>query len=268
VQKLAVHSLSGILDNSLSALYEETDLALAETALASDLKLLEGLIKTDPQNKKLLLMASQGFAAYALGFVEEENPERARLLYQRGKFYGLKILTQNKTFDQAISRATEDMKLAVSTFTKEDAGALFWTAYNWAGWINLNFTNPEALVELPKVQLLMQRVLEVDEAYFFGGAHLFFGTNYAVRPPILGGDMEKARFHFERCLAFAQNKFLLPYVYYAQYYLVRQLNEASFIATLTKVIETPIDILPGQELPNAIAQKIARRLLDNKKNFF
>jgi hypothetical protein len=268
VQKLAVRSMSGILDNSMAALYQETDLALAEAALASDLKLLEGLIKTDPCNKKLLLMASQGFAAYALGFVEGEDHERAKLLYQRGKFYGLQILSQDKIFKKAIAGSVENLKQALSQLAAGDVAALFWTANNWASWINLNFNNPEALVELPKVQLLMERVLELDESYFFGGAHLFFGTIYAVRPPILGGDMGKARFHFERCFVFSQNKFLLPYVYYAKHYLVRQLDEAAFVTMLTNVITTPDDILPGQELPNAMAKKMAQKLLDNKEEFF
>ena len=97
IQKLAVRSMSGILDNSMAALYEETDLTLAEQAIASDLKLLEGLIKTDSENDKLLLLACQGFASYALGFVEDTDPVRAKKLYLRGRDYGLciyeKILT-------------------------------------------------------------------------------------------------------------------------------------------------------------------------------
>ena len=79
VQRMAIRSLGGVLDNSMEALYEEKDLELAEQAIASDLKLLEGLIKSDPGNGRLLLLAAQGFASYALGFVEDESPERARV---------------------------------------------------------------------------------------------------------------------------------------------------------------------------------------------
>ena len=268
VQKLAVRSMSGILNNAMVALYEETDLTLAENALASDLKLLEGLIKTDPQNEKLLLMASQGFGAYALGFVEDENPERAKKLYLRGKSYGLKILNKNLNFQKAITGPTEDFKKSLSLFNRKDVPALFWTANNWASWINLNFNNPEALIDLPRVQLIMERVLELDESYFFGGAHLFFATIYAVRPPILGGDIKKAKHHFDSCFNFSQEKFLLPYVYYAQHYLTRQFDEELFVKTLKKVINTPDDILPGQQLPNAIAKKKAGVLLKNKEMFF
>jgi len=260
--------MSGILDNSMAALYEETDLLLAEQALASDLKLLEGLIKTDPGNEKLLLMASQGFGAYALGFVEENNPERAKNLYLRGREYGLKILNKNLKFQKSITGTTEELKQFLDLFSQKDVPVLFWTANNWASWINLNFNNPEALIDLPRVQLLMERVLELDESYFFGGAHLFFATIYAVRPPILGGDMKKSEHHFNRCFNFSQEKFLLPYVFYAQYYFTRQFDEESFVKTLNKVIDTTGDILPGQQLPNAIAKKKARKLLKNKDEHF
>jgi hypothetical protein len=268
VQKIALRSMSGILDNSMAALYEENDLALAEQAIASDLKLLEGLIKSDPKNEKFLLLACQGFGSYALGFVEDTNPDRARSFYLRGRDYGLKILNKNQDFDSVIDGSIDRLEAALKKFDKKDVPALFWTANNWANWINLNFTNPQALADLPKVQLMMQRVLDLDESYFYGGAHLFFGTIYAVRPPILGGNIEKAKQHFGRCFEFSQQKFLLPYVYYARYYATRTLDEELFKSTLTKVLETPDDVLKGQQLPNAIAKQKAASLLKQIEDFF
>ena len=252
----------------MAALYEETDLELAEGAIVSDLKLLEGLIKSDPQNEKLLLLASQGFAAYALGFVEDEAPDRAKSLYLRGKDYGLRILLKNKNFKQGMSGSLEEFEKSLSVFEKKDVPALFWTANNWASWINLNFSEPAALVDFPRVQLLMKRVLQLDESYFFGGAHLFFGTIYAIRPPILGGNMKKAKYHFDKCFQFSGEKFLLPAVYYAKYYLTREMDQQAFTKTLVKVTDTPEDILPGQQLPNAIARKKAKLLLDRVDELF
>lgn len=268
VQKLAVRSISGILDNSMAALYEESDLKLAEQAVASDLKLLEGLIKSDPNNEKFLLLACQGFASYALGFVEDQEPDRAQLLYLRGRDYGLKILNKNHSFQKALTGDLDQLELALNKFDKNDVPALFWTANNWANWINFNLTDTDALADLPKVQLMMQRVLKLDESYFYGGAHLFFATIYASRPKILGGDIEKSKQHFDRCFAYCQEKFLLPYVYYARYYATRAFDEELFSRTLSKVIETSDDILPAQRLPNAIAKQKAKRLLLQAEEFF
>ncbi len=268
VQKIALRSMSSILDNSMAALYEESDLALAEQAIASDLKLLEGLIKSDPDNEKFLLLACQGFGSYALCFVEDTNPDRAQSFYLRGRDYGLKILNKNQDFSSAMNSSTDQLESALKKFIKKDVPALFWTANNWANWINLNFTDPAALADLPKVQSIMQRVLELDESYFFGGVHLFFGTIYAVRPPLLGGNIEKARQHFDRCFEFCQEKFLLPYVYYARFYATRTLDEELFSNTLSKVLRTPDDVLAEQRLPNAIAKQKAKRLLEQIEQFF
>ncbi len=268
VQKLALRSMSGILDNSMAALFEESDLKLAEQAIASDLKLLEGLIKSDPNNQKFLLLACQGFASYALGFVEDQDLDRAQSLYLRGRDYGLKILQKKPSFLPALSGDLDRLAAALKNFDRNEVPALFWTANNWANWINLNLTDTDALADLPRVQLMMQRVLELDEGYFFGGAHLFFATIYASRPRLLGGDLDKARHHFSRCFEFAQDKFLLPYVYYARYYAPRTFDTELFTNTLQKVLATPDDILPEQRLPNAIAKRKASDLLQRIDELF
>ncbi len=268
VQKIGLRSMSGILDSSMAALFEESDLKLAEQAIASDLKLLEGLIKSDPNNEKFLLLACQGFASYALGFVEDQDPDRAQSLYLRGRDYGLKILQKNPSFQPALSGDLDRLAAALKKFDHNEVPALFWTANNWANWINLNLTDTDALADLPRVQLMMQRVLELDEGYFFGGAHLFFATIYASRPKLLGGDVDRAQHHFSRCFEFAQEKFLLPYVYYARYYAPRTFDAELFTTTLQKVLATPDDILPEQRLPNAIAKRKARELLQRIDELF
>ncbi|MBN2008476.1 TRAP transporter TatT component family protein [candidate division KSB1 bacterium] len=267
VQRIAVRSMSGVLENSMLSLYQESDLKLAEQAIASDLKLLEGLLKSDPQNAEFLLMLSQGFTAYAMGFVEDDDPARARVLYFRARDYGIQLLKQ-KAFRNYPFQSLEELKQALQQFSNEDVAALFWTANSWAGWINLSFTNPQALADLPKVQLMMDRVIELDESFFFGGAHMFFGTIYAARPPLLGGDISKAEFHFNKCFQYADKKFLLPYVYYAKFYATRVFDEALFDSTISLILETPSSILPDQQLPNAIAQRKARDLKAQKDDLF
>jgi len=53
---IVIRQTGDILNYGVLALYEETDLQLAEQALAADIKLVEGLIKGDPENKQLLIM--------------------------------------------------------------------------------------------------------------------------------------------------------------------------------------------------------------------
>ncbi len=268
INKFVIRQTGTILDYSVIALYEETDLTLAEQALASDIKLMEGLIKGDPENDHLLLLTSKAFSGYTLGFVEDEEPERAKALYLRAKEYGLQVLRMDDTFAQNESAKIDQFSQAVNQLDENYLGAIFWTAFAWGGWINLSLDNPRALMELPKVQILMQRVLDLDEAYFHGGAYLFFGSIWGTKPRMLGGDPEKAREYFEKNLKITEGKFLLTYIYYARFYAAKTLNEELFDEFLAKVENTPADVLPGYQLLNMIAKKKAEYLKLKKEEWF
>ena len=95
LEKFIIRQTGTLLDYGTIALYEETDLILAEQALASNIKLLEGMIKGDPENRHLLMLTSQAISGYALGFVEDESPERAKPLYLRARNYAARVLAQN-----------------------------------------------------------------------------------------------------------------------------------------------------------------------------
>ena len=43
-----------------------------------------------------------------------------------------------------------------------DVPPIFWTAYCWAGWIQSNMGSAKALGDLPRVEALMSRVLELE----------------------------------------------------------------------------------------------------------
>jgi len=92
VRTIAVSTVGGIVDEGFSAFTDESDLAFAEQALPGNLKLLEVMLKNDPSNTRLLRLASEGYSSYALAFLEDKDPERARTFYLRGRDYGLRGL--------------------------------------------------------------------------------------------------------------------------------------------------------------------------------
>ncbi|MBN2091878.1 TRAP transporter TatT component family protein [candidate division KSB1 bacterium] len=268
MQRLTLRVISPVIDNSLTALFEESDLIIAQSAIEADLKLLEGLLKSDPENQKLLFYATQGYTSYALGFVEDEDPDRARLHYLRGRNYGLRILNQHRPFQQAFKGDLDQFSLALKKLKKSDVPALFWTANAWGNWINISMTDPDALADLPKVQAMMQRVIELEPGYFYGGAYLFLGTILMVKPPIMGGNPDEAQVQFDKCFEYSQQKFLLPYVFFARYFAAKMLDEALFDSLIQQILGTSLDVLPEQRLPNAIAQKKARLLLEKREELF
>ena len=267
-QTIAIKTMAGILEYGFDAFNEESDTELAKEALGSNLKLIEALIKGDPENEKLLIFAAQGYNAYALAFVEDDSVERARPLYLRARDFGIRILAQNSRFKSGWESDFDNFTSAVGSLSKADVPAAFWTAFAWGSYINITRTDPEALVELPKVEVLMDFVRRHDSTYYHGSALLFFGTTEGSMPPALGGKPDKARDYFERCLAINGGKFLMTNVFYAKTYAVQTQDQELFESLLKKVIEAPIDILPSARFPNAVAKQKARRLLARMYDLF
>ncbi len=267
-QTIAIKTMAGIMDYGFEAFNEESDTQLAKEGLGSNLKLIEALIKGDPENEKLLIYASQGYSAYALSFVEDDSVERARPLYLRGRDYALRILMQKSGFKSGMNGDLESFQKAVGSLTKEDVPAAFWTAFGWGSYINMSRTDPEALADLPRAEALMDFVRRTDSTYYFGGAHLFLGTIEGTMPAVLGGRPEKAKQYFETSLSIGGGRFLMTYVYYAKTYAVQVQDQQLFESLLTKVIDAPADILPSAKFPNAVAKQKARRLLARANELF
>jgi tetratricopeptide (TPR) repeat protein len=268
IQTMAIRTMGGIMDYGLEAFNEEGDLKLAEGALGSNLKLVEALIKGDPQNIKLLLMASQGFNAYALAFAEDDSLERARAFYLRGRDYGMRVLIQNQKIREAIDKDIPAFQAALATLTKDDVPAVFWTAFGWGSYINITRSDIGAIADLPKVTAMMEFVRQTDPTFYYGGPYLILGSIEGSMPQALGGRPEKAKEYFERALSVNGGKFLLTYVYYAKTYAVQTQNQELFDSLLKKVEDASPDILPDARLSNAIAKKKARLLRDHVNDLF
>lgn len=268
IQTIAIKTMAGILEYGFDAFNEESDTELAKEALGSNLKLIEALIKGDPENEKLLIFAAQGYNAYALAFVEDDSVERARPLYLRARDFGMRILSQNSRFKSGLEGDFETFANAVGSLSKGDVPAAFWTAFAWGSYINITRTDPEALVELPKVEALMDFVRKNDSTYYYGSALLFFGTIEGSMPPALGGKPDKAKDYFERCLAINGGKFLMAQVFYAKTFAVQVQDQQLYEVLLKKVIDAPPDILPSARFPNAVAKQKAQRLLAKSNELF
>ena len=145
---------------------------------------------------------------------------------------------------------------------------LFWTANAWGSWINLSRDSPRAIAEMGKVELIMQRVIELDETYYYGGSHLFFASFYGGRSKMFGGDPEKAKNHFDRFVELSEGKFLMGNVLFAKYYAIQMQDRELYKNLLVKVLDTPGDVLAEQRLVNEIAKIKASKLLKDIEDYF
>ncbi|MGR3220151.1 MAG: TRAP transporter TatT component family protein [Candidatus Anammoxibacter sp.] len=268
LKRMAIRTAGLVLDSGVEVLYEEEDLIIAEQAVMTNLKLVEGLIKGDPGNRNFLLIVAQGYTGYALGFVEDEDPQRAKIFYKRARDYGLEILNKNRFFKNSVKGNFDELEKALKRFKKSDVPALFWTANAWGNLINVSRDSPSALADMGKVELIMKRSVELDESFYYGGGHTFFAAFYGGRSEMFGGSPDKARKHFDRFVQLSDEKFLLGYVLYAQYYAVQMQDSILFRELLDKVLETPGNILPEQRLVNEIAKVKAKRMLSDIDVYF
>jgi hypothetical protein len=257
-----------MVDEGFDAFTSEDDLDFAEQALPGNLKLIDVLIKNSPDDVRLLRLASQGYASYALAFLEGKDDARARAFYLRARDYGLRILRQDERLARALDGTPDDLKAELARRDVDDVPGVFWSAFGWGAYIQLSLTDPAALADLPRAEAMMEFVARTDSGYYYGGAHLFLGTLFGTRPRMLGGSPEKSRAHFETALRLTGGTFLLTYLYYARSYAVQTQNEALFEELLAKIRATPLDALPAFRLGNAVAKRKAEELLARKSELF
>ena len=266
--QIVARSSLTIMDSGVISMNRETDLALAKAAIPANLKLVESLVLELPANRELREHAAQGFYGYAFGFVEDENPARASALYQRGLKHALVALESSGLTGDIDSMPQAVLQQRVAELGRDAVPGLFWAASNWAKGIDLNRTEPARISGRGRAGTLMRRALELDETYYFGGPHLFFGVWYGSRPPMLGGDFALAEQHFGKARNITQGKLLVVDLLHAQYLAVQQGKRETFHAKLAFVASAPQDIFPEMALANAIAQDKARRLLAKEDELF
>lgn len=261
----------------------ETDLQLAEPALAANLKLLEALLESDPSNATLLLQSTKTLGAYTYAFVESrlDSPgaadaaevmrqtQRARQLYRRGVAYGLRLLSR---YDPAWLQATATdgpaLDALLQHLPRRAVPALFWTSFCWGGALNLERASLETVVVFSRFQAMLARLVELDEAYFYGFPHLLQAVHYAALSPVFGGNPALAQEHFRQAQALSGGRLLIVPLLEAQYYAVQIQDKDLFRQRLQQIIAAPVDLFPPQGLLNAVAKQRAPVLLQRLEALF
>jgi len=265
--QLAVVSMLPILQNTANAARERSDLAMVGVGLPANLLLLDGLIRTAPKNADLLALGSYLYFGYGLGFVENDNPKLASEYYAMGRDYGLRALERHPLFRKGRKGDLEAFKRGLREARKNDMPALAWTGANWGRWLSLNLESAAAIAEMPRLEALLDRMLEIDPTFEHGLPHALRGTYDAMRPELFGGSSARAREHFEAALRLSDRHVLLYLVFYAEFYCRQTLDEQCFVGLLDEVLAAP-DALPEERLLNEIGRERARKLKERRTELF
>lgn len=262
--RIIIYSARPLVDDINRSFMQQQDVDLAEQGTPTFLLLLDGLIVHSPKDKTLLLSGAKAYSSYTTAFVGDKYPERNKILAEKAREYAFRAFSlHNRKFAKAKDKPHSEFVTYLPSFGEKDVHYLFYVATCWAGWIQANSESWDAIADLPKVQSLFKRTIELDESFYYGASHTFMGVLLTIRPPSLGGRPEEARKHFERALELGQGRFLPTYVMYAKHYAKLVYKEKLFYDLLEKVLDSPMDEVSELILINRLARRQARDLIDD-----
>lgn len=260
--------LTPVVEPVVKNLNRQSDLTLVCDGAPSFLLMIDSLVADDPGNSRLLINATQAYSGYATVLPECGRPERAATLSEKARQYGLALLAQKRGFQEGLAMALPDYAKYLQDFSRSEVEKVFWGGYGWATWISFQKGSPAAVADLARVEQLMLRVIELDETFYNGAAHLFLGIYYGSRPPMLGGRPEESRAHFERALAISNRRFLPVQVAYAEYYAKTAFDRDLYAELLKEVLAFDVQQAPELTLSNMVAKRRAKRLLAEINEYF
>jgi hypothetical protein len=260
-------SVTQDMANNLSqAILNQNDLETVKAGAPAYLIMIDSLIQGDPENSAILISGSKLYASYTSAFVEDE--ERAKRLAQKSYDYAHNALCiELKALCQSLDKKPDELIPLLKKINVTQQPLLYDFASAWANWIQINRDDWNAIAQIPKLQLLFQRSIELNEIYDYGNAHLYLAVLASQIPPSLGGKPEVGRMHFEKAQQLSEGKNLMVNVLFAEYYARLVFDQQLHDELLNEVINTDIDD-KGLVLINTLARKRASILLDESSEYF
>ncbi|MDF1536003.1 MAG: TRAP transporter TatT component family protein [bacterium] len=279
-KKFAVNRMGDALAGGGSTYASDDNPELIRAATPFSLKLMESLLAESPGHRGLLLAAASGFTSYGYAFTEQDADEvedadllramelrrYARRLYLRARDYGLRGLeTSHEGIRDELYREPER---AVKKLVKKDVPLIYWTAASWGAAISLSKDDPDLIADLPQMEALIYRALELDEAYDNGAIHVFLIALESGSPGKGPEGQNLVRSHFERAVELSRGMMASPLVAMAENVSVATQDREEFTDLLNQALAIDADAIPEWRLSNLIMQRRAAWLLSRTDDLF
>jgi len=284
INKLAMNAVADALtgDGSSDVFTGDPDPKLVGDAIPFAIKMYESLLSANPDHQGLMLTTGSLFIMYSNAFVQgpaemlprsaweerEAALKRSKQMYLRGyeilynalekKFPGFKKATVEKG----------DIQPMLNKCKKQDVGLLYWTVAGGLAAYSIDILDYGLSVNIPQWNAMIQRAYELDPNYSTAALDEFFILYYASLPELLGGDPEKAEYHYKLALKKTGGNSAGAYVSYAQSVCIPAQNYDDFKDCLEKAIAIDPNKDTSTRLVNIINQQKARWLLDNAWTYF
>lgn len=253
-------------DNLSTAILNENDPGTVRDGVPSYLLLLDAMIEGNPDDDGKLLSASRLYGSYAGGFVAE--PERAKRLALRAFDYAKRATCiRLKPFCDVLAQPFDPFVAELAKIGAKDLDVLAGLGAAWAGRIQQDSGDWNAIADLPKVEALYERILALDPNYDGGAPYMVLGVLNSLRPAQYGGKPELGKQNFEKAIALSQGKNLMAKTLYAQYYARLLFDQELHDRLLNEVLAAAPEA-PKLTLMNVLAQERAKALLASGKDYF
>jgi len=259
-------SIGNLPQNLSRSMMNQKDPEIVRAGAPAYLLLLDALIETYPDDEEFLLAGSKLYGAYAGVFAD--NEEQAKYMANRAFGYAKRgLCEEEEDLCLAVDRKVEDIQVELQDLDEDELPIVYGFASAWAGWIQANSSDWNAVAQLPKVKLLFSWVLKYDPAYDQGTAQVYMGVLESQLPPSLGGKPDIAKKHFENAIEVSEGKHLMAKVMFAQQY-ARLMFEQELHDQLLQDVLAADPEAEGLTLINQLAKQQAKPLLDESAEYF
>ncbi len=252
------------LEQQAKALWDKrTDRAALTQAIA----IWEQLAQQNPGNTEILTSLSRAYYLLGDAFMRLAGESEAMLVtFEKGMLAGERAMMASSPEFTAKVQAGEEVQDAVTLIPPAGQAAIYWYAANTGKFAAAKgFTT--RLFYKDRLFALMQRVLAIDENYFYAAPHRYFGGFYAIAPSFAGGDLNKSKEHFEKALNI-DSRYLGTKVLYAEFYATKANDKELFTRLLNEVKSADPAVVPEIMPENTLEQEKAERLLSQTGELF
>ncbi len=236
-------------------------------SLEKAIALWEKLTAEHPDDAALWVHLARGYYLLADAYMRLAGEDDAMLAtFEKGVQAGEHaMLASSPEFAQKV-KAGEKVEEAVKLIPKDGQAAIYWYATNLGKFaVTKGFTT--TLFYKDRIFAVMQQVLKLDENFFYGAPHRYFGAFYAKAPSFAGGDLDKSKEHFEKGLAIEPH-YLGTKVLMAEYYATKRGDREMFTKLLNEVLAADPTQLPDITAEQKLEQEKAKQMLARTDELF
>lgn len=263
---LVSNAASGFADNLSLAVKNQNDPETVRDGAPAYLLLLDSLLEGNPDDPSLNAAAATLYASY--GAVFAEDAERARRLTERARRYSATAICSSYAPScEWAGMQYEDFATSLDGLREKHSDIVLAHGVASLAYIRAHSDDYVALAELPNMEALLVRYLEISGDTSDGSVYSYLGILATLRPPALGGEMEKGKMYFERAIDLTDGKDLSAKVEYARGY-ARTLYERDLHDRLLNEVMAADPEVPALTLSNVLAQRDAAALLASADEYF